>query len=213
MKKPPVVATAILMCLGPREEPIVGDLLEEYGAGRSRRWFWWQVLSAVAVSVIREIRHHPVLTLRAIATGWAILALLFVLFGDAAADGLAKLLWNWDRQMAYGGSQEWWPFQICTAVVSYAGFAISAWAVARLHGRKPQLLLAYVTTVVAALTVSAVLLEILIRRAGSVPVPHPLFYFVSVTLPYQWRSGFLMVPFITLLSGLAAGRRAACRPA
>jgi hypothetical protein len=59
------------------------------------------------------------------------------------------------------------------------------------------------------LAASALVLEVLMRR-GPVPVPHPLFYLVSVTLPYHWRTGFLFVPFLMLLSG-SAGRRALIR--
>jgi hypothetical protein len=53
-------------------------------------------------------------------------------------------------------------------------------------------------------TSTAGVLEILMRR-GPVPVPHPLFYLVSMTLPYHWRTGFLFVPLLLLLSG-SAGR-------
>ena len=206
MSKPPVVATAILTRLGPRNESIVGDIFEEYRAGRSRLWFWRQVLSAVFFSAVREIGRHPVRTMSAIATGWAVLLLVFVLLGDRAANGLAKLVWNWERPMGYT-AQEWWPFWITAAVVSYSGFSISAWFVARLYDRSPAMLVAYVTSVVVGLAASALIIEILSRRWGGVPVPHPLFYIVSVTLPTHWRSGFVLVPFVMLLCGLAAGRR------
>ena len=51
------------------------------------------------------------------------------------------------------GSGIWWPFQICAALVSYTGFALSAWVVARLHRGNPAMLLAYVASVVTALAV------------------------------------------------------------
>jgi hypothetical protein len=37
---------------------------------------------------------------------------------------------------------------------------------------------------------------------GPVWVPHTLFYIVSVTLPYQWRSGFVFVPILFILVGV-----------
>jgi hypothetical protein len=71
----------------------------------------------------------------------------------------------------------------------------------------PAMLLAFVASVVASvvavLVASALVLELLMRR-GPLPVPHPLFYLVSVTLPYHWRTGFLFVPFLMLVSGSAA---------
>jgi hypothetical protein len=205
MKKPPRLPMAILMRLGPREEPLVGDLIEEYTTGRSRLWFWRQAVAAVVAGAIRRIRLQPVRTVGAMTTGWAVLLLLFGLFGDRAADGLANLVWDWDRQTMGYGTGIWWPFQICAALVSYTGFALSALVVARLHRGNPAMLLAYVASVTAGLIVSAVILEVLIHRYDGVPVPHTLFYLVSVTLPFHWRSGLLLVPSIMLVCGLLAG--------
>ncbi len=202
MNKPPRLAMAILMRLGPREEPLVGDLVEEYTTGRSRLWFWRQALAAVAAGTIRGIRDQPLRTVGAVALGWAVLGVVFVLFGDWAANGLAKLLWNWNRAVGYG-SNVWWPFQITAAFVSYAGFALSAVVVARLHRGNPAMLLAYVTSVTIALVAGAVAIEVLTYLYDRVPVPHPLFYVVSLTLPYHWRSGLLLVPCIMLLCGVA----------
>jgi hypothetical protein len=36
--------------------PLSGDLLEQYRAGRSRRWFWRQTLAAIAIAWIRNVR-------------------------------------------------------------------------------------------------------------------------------------------------------------
>ena len=36
MRKPPARATGLLLRLGPQDESFVGDLVEEYRAGRSR---------------------------------------------------------------------------------------------------------------------------------------------------------------------------------
>jgi hypothetical protein len=40
-----------------------------------------------------------------------------------------------------------------------------------------------------------------------VPVPHTLFYLVSVSLPHHWRSGLLLAPVVTLLGGIVGGRK------
>lgn len=44
------LAAAILDRLVPPNDPLVGDLLEEFAAGRSRGWLWTQVVMAVAVA-------------------------------------------------------------------------------------------------------------------------------------------------------------------
>jgi hypothetical protein len=54
--KPPSLATWILenMTLGERNEALAGDLLEDFRCGRPARWYWRQVLVAVALSCHRE---------------------------------------------------------------------------------------------------------------------------------------------------------------
>ena len=202
MKKPPACATGLLLRLGLQDESFIGDLVEEYRAGRSRAWYWRQVLSAVLLSSVRQIRTKPARALRAVATGWATLLVMFVILGDRTADGLAGWFWNWDRQSAYE-TQVWWPFAITALLVSYTGFALSALAVVRLHRRHAgPMLIAYAVSMLLVLAASSALIEVLTRRNGGVPVPHALFYVVSVALPYHWRSGLLLAPAIILIVGL-----------
>ncbi len=166
-------------------------------------------MRAIAAHAIDQVRAHPWRTLAAVAIGWGTLLLVFTLFGDRTADGIAGLFWGWDRQEAYAGMQPWWPFRVSAFVVSYAGFALSAWAVSRIA--RPLVapaMLAYGVTVILALAGAAVFIEMEAARGRGVAVPHPLFYIVSVSLPYQWRSGFLLVPLVMVLFGAAGLRRA-----
>ena len=73
--------------------------------------------------------------------------------------------------------------------------------------REPGDALAYVASVTAGLIVSAVILEVLIHRYDRVPFTHTLFYLVSVTLPFHWRSGFLLAPLVMVVCGLAVGEQ------
>jgi hypothetical protein len=209
MKRPPTVATAILLRLGPDDECIIGDLMEDYAGGRSRCWYWRQVLSAVVLGTIRQMRARPARAVFATAIGWTTLLLAFTVLGDRTAEGIAGLFWNWDRSSAYAGTLPWWPFHLSAAFVSYAGFAVSAWAVSRVaRPFAASMVLTYAASVTIALAGSALLLEVLIQQNGRVAVPHPLFYFVSVTLPYRWRSGLVLVPLVIVVCGMA-GRRGA----
>jgi hypothetical protein len=56
IKTPPRVATWLLHHLGPRYhgDSLAGDLFEEYQQGRSRTWYWRQVI--VAVGIGRALR-------------------------------------------------------------------------------------------------------------------------------------------------------------
>ena len=46
---PPRLATWLLSRFGPANDALLGDLLEEYRAGRSARWYWRQVMMAMLV--------------------------------------------------------------------------------------------------------------------------------------------------------------------
>jgi hypothetical protein len=208
MKKPPAIATAVLIRLGDGNDCIIGDLLEEYSAGRSRLWYWRQVLALVATNTVVQVGTRPLRASVALTAGWATLLLGFTLFGDRTAEALARLFWSWDRASAYAGALPWWPFQISAVLVSYAGFALSAWAVSRVaRPFAAPMVLAYAASVMVVLVGTALLLEVLFRRHGGVPVPHPLFYIVSVTLPYQWRSGLVLAPLVIMVCGLGGALR------
>jgi hypothetical protein len=57
LPKPPKLATWLLERLtsGYHNDPLAGDLIEEYGRGRSRAWYWRQVLIAILVSTKRTV--------------------------------------------------------------------------------------------------------------------------------------------------------------
>lgn len=52
--QPPRLALALLNRVVPQEEPLTGDLVEEFAAGRSRGWFWRQAIAAVALTAFRQ---------------------------------------------------------------------------------------------------------------------------------------------------------------
>jgi hypothetical protein len=58
--------------LGHRNDGLAGDLLEEFRNGRSSRWFWRQVLAAIAIGGGREIVNHRTVLL--FAPAWSMLA-------------------------------------------------------------------------------------------------------------------------------------------
>ena len=199
MRQPPPLAQILLSRLGPRDQSLVGDLYEESGAGRSRAWLWRQVMASVAYGAVADIRCAPIRTSFAVASGWAVAAAVFLL-GDRIADGLAGFFWQWNRHTAYV-DDVWWPFYIGALVVTYGGFALSAIVVARANSSSPAMLLAYVASTLTVLAVAGTVLEIFVVRQVAVPLPHPLFYAVSTTLPFYWHSGILLVPLTMLLSG------------
>jgi hypothetical protein len=210
MKQPPALARILLNRLGPRDQSLVGDLYEEYGAGRSKAWFWRQVIASVAYGAATDIRCAPRRTSLAIATGWAVAAAVFLL-GDRIAPGLAGFFWQWNQQTAYA-DHVWWPFYVGALIVTYTGFGLSAVVVAQVNRHRPAMLLAYVASTFMVLAVAGLMLEILIVRYARLPIPHPLFYAVFTTLRFQWYSGILLVPLTMLLSGTMVARHAESAP-
>jgi hypothetical protein len=71
--KPPQVATWLLRRFGHNSTgaAIIGDLSERYQSNRSRRWYWKQVLAAIAIGYWKVIRAHKLEALRAVVTGFA----------------------------------------------------------------------------------------------------------------------------------------------
>lgn len=66
--KPPALAIWFLGRFGANES-VVGDLVERYEHRPSSFWFWRQALSAIAASLVREVRTHKLLTFRAVLLG------------------------------------------------------------------------------------------------------------------------------------------------
>ena len=58
MKNPnsPRIALALLHWLSERNEPLAGDLLEEFRRRQSRLWLWSQILVALAMGSFRQHR-------------------------------------------------------------------------------------------------------------------------------------------------------------
>jgi hypothetical protein len=61
MRPAPTVATWLLeqSCSDAEHESVTGDLLEQYHLGRSRVWYWWQVLLIVCVRLSRNPPRRP----------------------------------------------------------------------------------------------------------------------------------------------------------
>jgi hypothetical protein len=51
---PPRLAEYLLRRYLSHNEPLAGDLLEEFDRRQSRLWFWWQVIGALVVTTFRR---------------------------------------------------------------------------------------------------------------------------------------------------------------
>ena len=123
----PRLATFLMNRLAGCDPILLGDLEEEYRAGRSRWWYWREAVSVIVRSAVIAIRTHPVQFLRAIAA---------LLFANAAA-GFA--LWALPRQALFHLLPTWWfygRYQVYTLAwiaLLFPICAIATWSMARLH--------------------------------------------------------------------------------
>ena len=76
-RTPPRLAT-LLLALVAADEALAGDLEEEYRAGRSRAWYWRQVIAAVAVDSVRGFDVHDVFAVQRMPMQIIMLALVSV---------------------------------------------------------------------------------------------------------------------------------------
>jgi hypothetical protein len=166
--EPPRFARLLLERLGPQNEPLCGDLLEEYRAGRSRWWYWRQALAAVTSGAAGELWRDKSLAFRAIAMAIGIQALIAMLLEPAWEHWLT----GWVRALAravqgadattsslmWAHMLAWLPACVCVG-----------WLLARMHPehRGPVVL----SVVVFALLFGAPQLITLISRS----LDHPRF--------------------------------------
>jgi hypothetical protein len=185
---------------------ISGDIVER-ASGRSRLWICRQAMAAIALTTVRDVRSRPRQALAAMLVGWGSV-LLFFTFGDGIANAPGKIIWNWTVEHGWDGFRAWWFGHVAGAgqqflAVSYFGFAFSGWIVGRFA--RPTLVVAYATSVWAILSSVEAWFEYVNRP---VIVPRTLFYALAPSLPFLWRSGLVLIPFVVLIGGFVGLRRA-----
>ena len=180
--KPRPILTRFLQNLGV-DDAVVGDLVEQYQAGRSAAWFWRQVLVAALVGA----RRQALVTLGAVALGWIILwvygvtLVRFDLLIEAPSERY---------------SAEWWFRSALMWIEVGFPFVASGWIVAKLAWRTPVL-----PVLTFAISVSTVVLVVLILDADQ---GNSLDLRMWLTVPL-----FLLVAPATAIGagGLVAARR------
>lgn len=118
--RPPALATWWLehVRFGVTNDFLIGDLVEEYGRGRSTSWYWKQVVAAFVVNFVREVRTQPLLAARTVASVWSV----WYLYGFVFRSSLQKLTIPLPPTIGF-----MWLLAGCGA---WAG---AGWIVARLH--------------------------------------------------------------------------------
>jgi hypothetical protein len=94
---PPSIATWLLDRFGadPQHDAVAGDLLEQYRLGRSRLWYWREVITAITVGTCAAFRNHKLVTLRALVIGWVVTYISTWIVGPLEYAIVARLIQNW----------------------------------------------------------------------------------------------------------------------
>ncbi len=91
-RRPPALAQTLLEWVDPANDALHGDLLEEFAAGRSRAWYWRQVMAAAGVAFARPVRAHGLSGLEPAMLGLIMLLMLgfYVVFIVNVTDWLLR---------------------------------------------------------------------------------------------------------------------------
>ena len=138
--QPPLFAARLLKRLVPARDhdALLGDLNEEFQRGRSVLWYWAQILAAIVVGSLKDLRTHPIVAARAVVTG-LIAQMLLVIALSALPSVLtgAGFMWggNW---IGLPSPAYWhWPYAPSLDMVMlaawFAGHVTIGWLIVRLH--------------------------------------------------------------------------------
>src|SRR5438552_3472576 len=109
---PPAVATWLLQCFvsGSRGESLLGDAIEQYRNGRSRVWYWRQVVGAIAAEAVEEVRHRPLVAARALMLGWTLRWIGKYFSGTLQSPGrfASVQIGNWLLTTGHDSLRFWW---------------------------------------------------------------------------------------------------------
>lgn len=141
---PPRLA-ALLLETFDVDEPIVGDLDEEYRAGRSAAWYWRQALAAAAVTPVRRFDLHELFAVQ----GMFMQIVMLTLISVTAVFTVKVTAWLVYRegvmQMLLEPSVA---RELLRIVVSFVAALLAGVAIARVHTRsRTAAVLAFSTVV------------------------------------------------------------------
>lgn len=153
---PPSLATKLLESLVPQRtsEALLGDLIEQYEAGRSRTWYWQQVILALVISAGREARTRKLQAIRAVIVGYLCGASLCYFTTSAAG----KFVGGYTVVGAY----------LLFLPLAFISAAISGWILSRTHSRPMVLVFAIFCVIASAVALAVYALFVPIDR---MPLP------------------------------------------
>jgi hypothetical protein len=177
---PPSLATKLLESLVPQRtsEALLGDLIEQYEAGRSRTWYWQQVVLTLVITAGLEVRASKLQAVSAVVIGYLTGASLCYFTTSLAGRFVG----------GYMGVST--AYYLVFLPLAFFSFAASGWIVRRTHSRA-MVLIWTGFCVVASVVAFAVYASLPI--SGRIATPILLFFIVL---------DFIIAPVGVLTGGL-----------
>ena len=192
--QPPKVALLLMRLLPDECEALVGDLVEDYQAGRSPLWFWRQVVAALGIRAVARSR-EPLSGFVAVENASTSLAMFVVLAFEVvvAATMLDQVFWfvsfDWVANAGGGG----WVVELLAA--SFVVAFVAALLLARVGGGRGRMIVA------TGSGASATLMAFITIHLAHPLAPRPFLPSAVVQL------GTAAVFMCGLLAGFRLGRR------
>lgn len=186
MRRAPRLAIALLARLSA-DDALVGDLAEEFRAGRSRGWFWRQVLGALLVFAREDLRRHWIVAVRGLLVAWAVLQMLRMIFDWVwVAVLLNPMLRITDRlfhEAAFNAPLLWIRLIVWCPAAVFLG-----WIVCLVHPRSQRMTVLIAATLAGIVWASFWLLELTWQA-----IAHPSNPYWSVQLEFLVGTAMLTI--------------------
>jgi len=184
MKQPPRLAAALVRRLTQPDDAVLGDLAEQFQSGKSRLWYWRQIISVIARAIVLDVQHSWPVVIGVMIFG--IILTQFAPLLNAAIETFDEQLFlrgiGWFYVNHYGLPSVVLnhPWSITLVV-----YAVIGWIVGRVAGRRHSV-------VVLAFAASA-FVGGMMKPLSGFGVSYPM-------LQFQFRFGFHPIPIDRILT-------------
>jgi hypothetical protein len=171
VNEPPKLATWILNRFAPRNNALAGDLAEEFRQGRSRAWYWRQIIAAVCVGAVREIQIHPIPLISCIAMGLIFAWLFLAYVPRVVIDPGVREYYRWYYANGGSGFGALGPFfsVVSLALNVFANALAGGLAVRGYSGHRPLMAVIFAATVFCQHLILIGLLSVYVDATTSPP--------------------------------------------
>ena len=164
---PPRLATLLLRGLAPPNDPLAGDLAEEFAAGRSASWYWRQVGSAIAGGWLHNFDLHELFAVQGAVMRFVMLGLLsfcVVTTGQVLHDVIVE--YGFTRTMQFILDSAAW--EAGRLGLSFCAAIAAGWCIAQFHARhRTMAVLAFSGSVMSWTLVN---LYVVVTQSGVDPI-------------------------------------------